>query len=230
MIHLAGIPERAVDEINIFADYGLAGAIIENYHGSTTDIETTLMLIYQQIPKEFKIGVNVLPNDYETALRLCSDYGGDFIQLDHIAGVYGTKKAPVTMDSRIDDYTRCRANAPHLHILGGVHPKYYNPIPGSDLMADLTNAVQRADAVVVTGAGTGMATPLDKIIDFRTKLDQISPTKRIPLIIGAGLHPGNVKEQMQYADGGIVGSCFKPNGNTMKEVDPILVKEFMCAF
>lgn len=230
MIHLAGIVSRAMDEIQMYIENGLGGCIVENYHGGEDDVESVMAnLSVEKIPADFKIGVNILPNHYERAISLVDCYGGDFIQLDHIAGEYGNKKASVSMDSRIDHYNRCRENAPHVQVLGGVHPKYYNPIAGSDLMADLTMAIQRADAIVVTGAGTGMATPLDKIIDFRTKLDTLSPVKRIPLIIGAGLNPSNVKEQMQYADGAIVGSAFKPNGNTMKEVDPVLIKEFMSA-
>lgn len=230
MVHLAGIHARAIDEIYCYIENGLAGAIVENYHGGDDDVESVMAILsVEKIPNDFKIGVNILPNDYRRAIELTDCYKGDFIQLDHIAGEYGNKKASVTMDSRIDHYNRCRENAPHVQVLGGVHPKYYNPITGSDLMADLTMAIQRADAIVVTGAGTGMATPLDKIIDFRTKLDILSPVRRVPLIIGAGLNPSNVKEQMQYADGAIVGSTFKPNGNTIKEVDPILVKEFMSA-
>lgn len=76
------------------------------------------------------------------------------------------------------------------------------------------------DAVVVTGAGTGKETPLDKIKAFRKILGDF------PLIIGAGLTADNI-EQMQYADGAIVGSYFKPSGVTTAKVDRLLVKEFM---
>lgn len=48
-----------------------------------------------------------------------------------------------------------------------------------------------------------------------------------PLIVGAGLTPKNVKEQLHYAQGAIVGSTFKPDGDTQRMVDRILVRQFM---
>jgi hypothetical protein len=100
-------------------------------------------------------------------------------------------------------------------------PKYYEPIAGSSLEDDLNNGKLLCDAIVVTGKGTGKSTPLDKIIKFREVL------KDFPLIIGAGLNIDNVSEQMKYADGAIVGSAFKPNGDTTKFVDSRLVNKFM---
>ncbi len=48
-----------------------------------------------------------------------------------------------------------------------------------------------------------------------------------PLIIGAGLTPENVAEQLVHADGAIVGSTFKKLGKTTNPVNRELVREFM---
>ena len=50
-----------------------------------------------------------------------------------------------------------------------------------------------------------------------------------PLVIGAGLDDVNVKEQMEYANGGIVGSCFKRSKNTNEPITRELVTKFMDA-
>ena len=47
-----------------------------------------------------------------------------------------------------------------------------------------------------------------------------------PLIIGAGLTSDNIS-QIQYADGAIVGSYFKPGGSTTAKVNKDLVEKFM---
>ena len=51
----------------------------------------------------------------------------------------------------------------------------------------------------------------------------------VSTIVGAGLTAQNVKEQLEFADGAIVGSAFKPNGRTRQMVDSDLVREFMNA-
>ena len=219
MIHLSGgAPiERAIDEIKIYERQGLYGVIIENYHGSVNDIIYTL----KNLPKtSLKIGINILPNEVVLAFDVAKEYNVDFIQFDYISGVYGNGKQ---LD--IAEYTNASISSPNTFVMGGVWPKYYSPIKGSHLYTDLKEANMIADAVVVTGAGTGKETPLDKIMNFDEFLSLLKNKK--PLIIGAGLTKDNVKEQMAYADGAIVGSAFKPNGNTMKMVDEDLVKEFM---
>ncbi len=105
--------------------------------------------------------------------------------------------------------------------MGGVWPKYYEPVKGSVLADDINDGLRRSEAIVVTGSGTGKETPLIKIRDFKT----LCGNK--PLIIGAGLDVSNVVEQLHFADGAIVGSCFKPYKRTQEMVSRELVKEFM---
>jgi len=42
-----------------------------------------------------------------------------------------------------------------------------------------------------------------------------------------GVRPENVEEQLQYADGAIVGTTFKKNGKFENHVDEDRVREFM---
>lgn len=219
MIHLAppSSIDKALEEIAIYERQGLYGIIIENYHGSVNDV----IYLLKRLPKtKLKIGINILPNEVEEAYRIANEYDVDFIQLDYVAGTYKPNKS---LD--IIEYGNLGIKNPNIYIMGGVWPKYYIPIEGSHFHTDLNEGTIIADAVVVTGERTGSETPLDKIKQFREFID-IKKTK-CKLIIGAGLTVDNVQEQMQYADGAIVGSAFKSNGHTMKMVDENLVKEFM---
>lgn len=229
MIHLSGSDaitkiERALAEIDIYINESVDGIIVENYHGSIDDVEQVLKEL-----KNFRgyLGINILPNDYETAFQLADQYNADFIQLDYIAGKY---KPDIAID--YDNYIRALTIAKgSVKVLGGVWPKYYRPIDGSDLKDDIEEALSFCDGIVVTGSGTGKETPLDKIKLFREYINNNDNRyvigKKIPLIIGAGLDASNVAEQLPFADGAIVGSCFKPYKRTNEIIKQDLVREFM---
>lgn len=222
MIHLAGpdAVEKAMEEIKIYEDEGLSGIIVENYHGSTDDILKVLSRLEHQ-PTSLSVGINILPNDFEFAFKLCDDYEFiKFIQLDYIAGAYAKGNNIIKLDA--DRFIELSMNNSKVKVYGGVWPKYYTPVKDSVLSVDLFDAVFLGSAVVVTGEGTGYETPLDKIKQFSELING-----QAPLIVGAGLTAENVKEQLQYAQGGIVGSTFKPNGRTYQMVDRELVRAFM---
>ena len=118
-------------------------------------------------------------------------------------------------------YSLCKERYTNVIVLGGVWPKYYTPIEGSDLIVDLREAVSRAEAVVVTGAGTGVETPLGKIRKFREVIGGH------PLVVGAGLTVDNAYEQLCVSDGAIVGSFFKEGGDTRNLLDRRRIRDFM---
>lgn len=214
MIHLHPHPATrdavttAVDEIHILNEGGFDGCIIENYHGGVDDVILTLKAIEKETFTNFKIGINILPNNFELAFELTAKYKIDFIQLDYVAGSYSKRTIDGELYSKLKNTT----------VLGGVWPKYYTPDKGSDLSKDLEVAKIRAEAVVVT---TGIETSYDKIYNFKRFLGDH------PLIVGAGLNVENVKEQLALADGGIVGSSIKPYNMTPKKIDKQLVKDFI---
>lgn len=223
MIHLSSDPtngtrlQRALREMTILEEEGVDGVIIENYHGSTQDVEDVFTHLWEFLSKtKLIIGINILPNEYEQAIVLANKVGAKFVQLDHVAGSYN---GGVSIFE--PHLATCREEFPNIKILGGVWPKYYRPVKGSVLKDDIESGMKRADAIVVTGEGTGKVTPLDKIKEFRSLAGEF------PIIIGAGLTTENVAEQLRFSDGAIVGSCFKPAGVTTQEINRELVRAFM---
>ena len=228
MIHLAGPDtiDKAMDEIKIYEEEGLSGIIVENYHGTLGDVVKVLDRLTLH-PTTLEVGINILPVEYEQAYMLCDIFPIiKFIQLDHVAGKY-TSGHEVEADALFQLW----ATHQNVKVFGGIWPKYYTPIEGSDLKNDIIDGLFTSDAIVVTGAGTGMETPLDKIKQFRTLMDEEKHSKlqgnKVPLIVGAGLTAANVKEALEHAQGAIVGSAFKPNGRTPQMVDRDLVRAFM---
>lgn len=228
MIHLSG-PDtlaKAMDEIKIYEEEGLSAIIIENYHGGMLDVTNVLDALVEN-PTTMSVGINILPNEYKVAYELCDKYDFiDFIQMDYIAGKYNTS---IQLD--IENFYKEASTRLDIRILGGVWPKYYTPVEGSILANDIEEGLFLCDAIVVTGEGTGSETPFEKIQLFRDTMDGIEDEmidgKTYPLIVGAGVSPLNVAQQLEYAQGAIVGSAFKPLGKTRQMVDRDLVKVFM---
>lgn len=211
MIHLAGRgPERisrALEELTIYQDEGLDGAIVENYHGHTLHVSEVL-----KQSQEYKIirGVNVLGGNY-SALHMAQLFGARFVQLDTVIG-----------NEIISElYKQMVGNFPEICILGGVRFKYIPPT-GKSLEEDIKEGIGRCDAIVTTGEGTGIETPIDKLKNFKKIMGNF------PLIVGAGVNLKNVCEQLKICDGAIVGSYFK-NGDTYQKVDRNRVRDFMQA-
>lgn len=239
MIHLAGpdAVDKAMEEIKIYEEEGLSGIIVENYHGGVSDVIGVLNALKIN-PTTMSVGVNILPNEYRLALGLAVLYDLDFIQLDHVSGVYQNGK---TLDGNDLSRAIIETNANDIQIFGGIWPKYYTPKEGSVLKDDITVGINRCHAVVVTGGGTGIETPLHKVKlfkelieisrkEFADSLMSLNGDVKIvekPLIIGAGLTSLNVRESLEIAQGAIVGSAFKPNGRTHQMVDRDLVRVFM---
>jgi predicted TIM-barrel enzyme len=235
MIHLAGdLPVvRALEEIDIYEEEGVTGVIIENYHGDNVDVLKTLQSLEK---RKIEIGVNILPNEYDKSFVFASKFGGSFIQMDYVAGDYGYSSL------KEEEYKEFRNLYKDIIVLGGVWPKYYTPVKYSNLQKDLYEAINRCDAVVVTGQGTGKETPIEKIKKFREILfisicsrhqihdkdcDLCKSGTNFPLIVGAGLTVDNAYEQLSIADGAIVGTAMKLNNDTTNKVDRVRVKELM---
>ncbi|MCX6750225.1 MAG: membrane biogenesis protein [Candidatus Pacearchaeota archaeon] len=213
MIHLAGEDkkekiQRALEELSIYEQERVDGAIIEDYHGGMYDVYDTLKEAQKQNYKII-LGVNNLRNPY-LGLDWADEFGAKFVQFDSVQS-----------NSLSQKYHKIkRKEHPNILILGGVRFKYTNTSENS-LEKDLKEGMSRCDAIVTTGEGTGIETPVEKLKTFKNYL------KEFPLIVGAGVNAKNAYEQLQIADGAIVGSSFKPNKDTRLPVDKYLIRELM---
>jgi hypothetical protein len=213
MIHLAGSDsheriQRGLEELMLYDKENVNGAIIEDYHGTSIDVYGVLKES-QKLKLKIVKGVNVLRDPY-SAFELASNFGAKFIQFDSVQ----------TRDLNLKIYSALREQYPKISVLGGVGFKYTLPT-GNPLEQDLEEGMQRCEAIVTTGAGTGIETPIEKLKAYKKILGNF------PLIVGAGVNADNIKEQLSVADGAIIGSYFKPEGNTFLPVDRKLVRNIV---
>lgn len=78
---------------------------------------------------------------------------------------------------------------------------------------------QDGDAVIVTGFDTGMPPTVERIDECRSGV-------HLPILLGSGLTRENVRQLLSHADGAIVGSYFKEDGNWKNAIDPERTRAF----
>lgn len=217
---------QALEDLERLRTY-VGGVIVENYdcgyldaNRATPEMADRLLRITKEVVRHSRVpvGVNVLPNDYEQSLRIAHVAKARFIQMDHVTGKFAGRES---VDP--EHLLSLRATHPHVTVLGGIHPKYYDLVDLSTPLAKSAHAAKRlADAIVVTGEYTGGETNLS---DIRTAKEAVPD---LPVIVGSGITVQNVQAQLRIADGAIVGTAFKEGGVVPGEpVDADLVKRLM---
>jgi hypothetical protein len=219
MLHLKGtdksdVRSRFAREVDIYLRNGVDSVVVEDYFGTYSDMEWGLEYL-----RECKVGIpygvnclNVDAMGFELAMR----YGAAYVQLDSVVG-HVKPRDEESMQAFLDLYRGRYRGC----VLGGVRFKYQPMLSENDLDTDLAIAKTRCDAVAVTQDATGQETSLDKICEFRAGLGDF------PLIVAAGVTPGNAAASLAVADGVVVGSYFKEGGKDSGEVDEKRVASFM---
>jgi hypothetical protein len=77
--------------------------------------------------------------------------------------------------------------------------------------------------VIVTGNRSGEPPDLEEL----KKVASVASPHQVPVLVGSGVNTGNIVEFSHYANGFIVGSCFKKDGKIHNAVEPGRVVELM---
>ena len=170
------------------------------------------------------IGFNVLRNDARAALALCSACDGSFIRVNVHSGAMLTDQGVI--EGNAFDTLRYRKQVcPEAAIFADVHVKHAVPLGDWTIEDSARDTLERglADAVIVSGLGTGMAA--DAVDVERAR--QACPSAKI--LLGSGTTLGNLSDFLPLADGFIVGSSLKKDGKLANPVDHRRVASFVKA-
>ena len=160
------------------------------------------------------IGFNVLRNDARAALALCSVCGGDFIRVNVHSGAMLTDQGLIEGDAYNTLRYRKQLGS-KAQIFADVHVKHAVPLGDQTLEDAAHDTAERglADALIVSGVGTGQAADIEDVERVR----RACPGTR--LLLGSGVNGANVKDYLRFADGVIVGSSLKRHGKLANPVD-----------
>jgi membrane complex biogenesis BtpA family protein len=238
MVHLQALPgspqsektpqqiiDIAVDEARKLAEFGFDAILIENMHDTPymlrnvgPEIVAAMTVATQAVidAVDLPIGVQILAGANKAALAVAHATGAHFIRAEGFAfasiadeGLMDVADAgPLLRERR-------RINAEHIAILADIQKKHSSHALTADLsIGDHARGADfmGADGVIVTGSHTGHAVDMDQ-------LRQVRGATELPLLVGSGVTPENVKDIFKFADAAIVGSSIKQGGNWSNQLD-----------
>lgn len=237
MVHLLALPgaphwggsmldviERAVEDARVLETAGFDALIVENFLDAPfykTDVppETvagiTAAALAIREASTLPLGVNVLRNDARSALGIASVVNADFIRVNVHTGAMWTDQGMI--EGRASETLRMRAAlAPHVALIADVHVKHATPVEGADLLDSARDCWHRgvADALVISGSGTGHGTDLADVSAVKGAIPEAQ------VWIGSGVTAETAADSLDVADGAIVGTSVMNDGRPGAGIDP----------
>ncbi|HEX4950641.1 MAG TPA: BtpA/SgcQ family protein [Blastocatellia bacterium] len=229
---VAALMAQAVSEARMYRNGGVDGIIIENMHdvpylrGSVgPEIVAAMTMIGQAVKAEanLPVGVQILAGANIEAMAVAHAAGLDFIRAEgyvfaHVAdeGVIESSAAKLLRYRKL-------IGAEAVQVWADVKKKHSSHAITADISLGATaEAVEfmRGDAVIVTGNVTGDAPQLADVHEVKAHC-------RLPVLLGSGIDADNLATFYEVADGFIIGSFFKADGDWRQPVAAARVEKLM---
>jgi hypothetical protein len=213
--------EAALHDARAIAAAGCDGLIFENFGdrpfvknrvSAETIASMTRAITEVLVDVRLPFGVNVLRNDAIAALGIAVATGAAFIRVNIHTGVMFADQGIIEGEAA-ETLRRRAAIAPDVAIFADHMVKHAIPPPGTDPVQSAKDLRLRglADAIIVSGVETGAPPDAGRLDSIRAAVDA-------PILIGSGLTVENVRGY-SGADGAIVGTTIKRDGNVDEPVD-----------
>jgi membrane complex biogenesis BtpA family protein len=229
------VREAARRDATALLEGGMAGFVVENFgdapfHSGAVEPVTVaeMATISAELRilagREAVIGVNVLRNDAAGALAVASAASADFIRVNVHSGAMLTDQGWIE-GGAAETLRRRRAWEASVLIAADVGVKHAIRPPGFNIVEAARETVGRglADALICTGVATGAPVDLEEIGRIRAALPEIS------ILAGSGATVETIATILEQADGAIVGTSLKEDGDVARPVDPDRVRAFVAA-
>lgn len=170
------------------------------------------------------VGINVVHNGGVVALAIAVGSGARFIRVCLLTGaqVWDTGELDHGCAAELVR-KRKELHAEHIKLLCDVDKKHAVRFPGIDLATHIEwTEFYGADALIVSGKMTGDAPDVGKVRAAKEIAHR-------PVLVGSGATEENVGAFLRWADGVIVGSSLKRDGDPTNPVDAERVKRFVAA-
>jgi hypothetical protein len=211
---------------------GAHAVIIENFgdtpfplHSSSPATIACLTSLASEARELFSapLGINLLRNDGVGAIAIAHAVGADFIRVNVLVGARVADQGILSGIAESLLRFRKTIGAEKIHIFADVDVKHSAPLaPGYTVEDEARDAWERggADALILSGAGTGHGTDPDHVRRAH------SAAQKAPLLIGSGTTLDSFSEFLPEATGFIVGTALKKNG----KIDSERVARFVRSF
>lgn len=243
MVHLKALPgtvgfkgdmksiiQKGIEDAKKIEEAGFSAIMVENFgdmpYKVNLDLEQTAALAAATavIKREVNIpvGIDAAFNDYKSGLAIAKAAGADFIRIPVFIDTVEYFGGIVTPCATKALQYRKQIEAEEVNIFADIQVKHSHmlisniPIEESAKVAESCGA----DALIVTGTQTGEETPIEMI-------KRVKNVVSIPVLTGSGTNKDNIREQMNIANGAIIGTSIKVDNNVWNEVDLNKAKEII---
>jgi uncharacterized protein len=179
---------------------------------------TACAIAVREAQPDIPLGINVLRNDPEAALAIAAVTGASFVRVNVHIGARVTDQGVITGDAARTLRTK-RALGAEVAIWADVDVKHSAPLgaprPIEQEVEDLTKRAL-ADAVLVTGEGTGKSVDVEKL----TRVKRAAGDVRVLVASGATIATLDI----------IVGSALRRGGIPGGPIDEALAASFLEAY
>ncbi|MBI5838027.1 MAG: BtpA/SgcQ family protein [Candidatus Eisenbacteria bacterium] len=225
--------EHALADASSLQAGGARAIIVENFgdepfHADRVPPVTTAAMAraVAELRREARVplGVNVLRSDAEAALGIAAACDADFIRVNVHTGAMVTDQGLI--QGRAAGTVRLRrALGSAALIFADILVKHASPLAPLELeqAAEDTYLRGAADALLVTGSGTGKPASLEDAARVRAALPSA------PLLVASGVTLETAAAWFAACDGAVVGTWVKREGDVSNPVDAERVKQLVAA-
>lgn len=226
------IVDRAVADAQVLERTGFDALVVENQNdGPLTDDAmdaqriAALTYVCSRVMDSVSIPVGIdACGDQIAAIAIASVVGASFVRLSYMVDVRVSARGIVLPNGARAAMYRKRIGADDVKIFADIQVKHSFPLVREITLEDSARwaVSSRADALIVTGAQTGVSAQISDFVRVRTAVS-------IPVVAGSGVTVKNLTDHYEACDGCIVGSALKKDGNLMNPVDEMKARDFMLA-
>ena len=230
---MTAVVDRAIADAATLEHAGFDAVLVENFgdapfYASTVPpvtiaaMSTAATHVIESV--SIPVGVNVLRNDAEGAIAVAAASGASFIRVNVLSGTMFTDQGIV--EGRAAEVARLRSQiAPSVQVFADVFVKHATPPAGTDLLRTAEDLCNRAaaDALILSGAGTGIPANLEPVESLRLACPHL------PILVGSGATAETIARILEQVDGVIVGTDLEVDGRTAHPIDPERAARFVAA-
>jgi uncharacterized protein len=233
----AAIAAGAVRDVRAMAAAGFDHVVLENFGDApffadvvppvTVSAMTACAVAVREACPAVALGINVLRNDAQAALAIAAVVGASFIRVNVHTGARVTDQGIV--QGRAAETMRLRRSLgaeARVAIWADVDVKHSAPLGARDPAREAEDLVKRglADAVLVTGEGTGRGVDEAKLRSVREAVPGAL------VLVASGSTEGSLPRLAGLCDGVVVGSALREGGVAGGPVSPRQADAFARAF
>lgn len=222
----------AREEARLYREGGVDAIYIENMHdvpymrGAVgPEIVAAMTLIGNEVKTQcgLPVGIQILAGANLEAMAVAHAVGLDFIRAEGYAYAHIADEGLIQASAANLLRYRRVIGAENVQVWTDVKKKHSAHAITADVsLGETAETVEfmGADCVIVTGSATGKAPAVADVLEAKAHCN-------LPVVLGSGINSLNVKEFYHHADGFIVGSSFKVDGNWANTLDPRRIEEFV---